>query len=414
MPILLVSVMRMTDTDVPPLVPHLAARLHDIRPFRVMALLARARALEAAGCDIVHMEIGEPDFPTPAPVVAAAQAAIAEGAVHYTPALGLPALREAIAGFYQSHYGVSVPARRVVVTPGASGALLLTLGALLNPGEAVLMADPGYPCNRHFARFVEGHACSVAVTEQTGFQLTPTLVERHWGKETVAVLVASPANPTGTVVPESDLREMAAIARSRGGVLIVDEIYHGLIYDGEDRTVLSLSDSTRDARALGDNVFVINSFSKYFGMTGWRLGWLVSPDAWVEAIDRLAQNLFLAASTPAQYAALAAFAPDSLALLDARRQAFQARRDFLLPALRALGFGIPMTPQGAFYLYADCSAFTDDSAGFATRLLEEAGVAVTPGLDFGVNAPERHLRFAYTTALPRLQEGVRRLRAFLG
>lgn len=409
----------MTDATAPYPPLHLAGRLRDIQPFRVMELLARARALEAAGRDIVHMEIGEPDFPTPAPVVAAAQSAIAGGAVHYTPALGLPALREAITVFYRNRYGVDVAPQRVAVTPGASGALLLTLGALLNAGDEVLMADPGYPCNRHFARFVEGQARSVPVGADTGFQLTPELVERHWGERTVAVLVASPANPTGTVVPAADLRAMAAIASRRGGMLIVDEIYHGLIYDGEDSTALALDSEpalvsgTDETAGVAGNVFVINSFSKYFGMTGWRLGWLVAPEGAVEGIDRLAQNLFLAASTPAQHAALAAFAPENLAILEERREAFRARRDFLLPALRELGFGIPVTPQGAFYLYADCSAFTADSFGFAARLLEEAGVAITPGLDFGDHLPERHVRFAYTTSLPRLQEGVRRLASFL-
>ena len=368
-----------------------------------MALLARAHELEAAGRSIVHMEIGEPDFTSAAPIIAAGQRALADGRTGYTAAAGLPALRQAISQHYQDCYGVEVPARRILVTPGASGALQLATAAWINPGDRVLLADPGYPCNRHFVRLVEGEAVGIPVGPETGYQLTAELVKRHWDARTVAVLLASPANPTGTVVPPAELAAIVAAVEARGGRLIMDEIYHGLVYGAPLQTALACS----------DRVFVVNSFSKYYGMTGWRLGWLVTPDDCVSAVEKLAQNLFLAASTPAQYAALAAFTPAAQAVFEERRREFQARRDFLLPALRELGFSIPVTPDGAFYLYADCSRFSEDSYGFALGLLEETGVAITPGIDFGQYRPERHVRFAYTRAIPRLAEGVERLRVAL-
>lgn len=383
--------------------PHIADRMADIEPFHVMDLLARARALEAQGKDIVHMEIGEPDFVTPEPIREAGKRAIDAGHTHYTPAVGLMALREAISQHYQTEHGVSIPRERIVITPGASGALLLTMGVLINPGDEVLMADPGYPCNRHFARLLEGKAVGVSVGANSDYQLNADLLEKYWGENTVASLLASPSNPTGTLVDSESLQAMFDMTRARNSHLIVDEIYHGLVYEGEVSTALSVS----------NDLFVINSFSKYFCMTGWRLGWLVAPEAYVREIDKLAQNIFLAAPTPAQYAALAAFEPEAKTILDERREAFRERRDFLLPALRGLGFDIPVEPRGAFYIYANCSRFTDDSYAFAEQLLEQAGVAVTPGRDFGANAPEQHVRFAYTTSLDRLEEGVNRLATFL-
>ncbi|MEH6874859.1 MAG: pyridoxal phosphate-dependent aminotransferase [Candidatus Competibacter sp.] len=381
----------------------LARRMADIAPFHVMALLARARELEAAGRSIVHMEIGEPDFPTAEPIVAAGQRALAEGRTRYTAAAGLPELRQAIADHYRERYGVEVSAGRILVTPGASGALQLATAVLVDPGDRVLLADPGYPCNRHFVRLVEGVAAGIPVGPDTGYQLTAELVERYWDERTVAVLLASPANPTGTVIPPAELATIVAAVEARGGRVIVDEIYHGLVYGAPVRTALACS----------DQVLIVNSFSKYYGMTGWRLGWLVAPEDYIDAVEKLAQNLFLAASTPAQYAALAAFTPATAAIFEARRREFLARRDFLLPALRELGFHIPVTPDGAFYLYADCGRFTDDSHGFALRLLEETGVAITPGIDFGNHLPHRHVRFAYTNAIPQLAEGVERLRRAL-
>lgn len=382
----------------------IARRMADIGPFHVMELLARARELEAAGRSIIHMEIGEPDFSTPQPVIDAAQRALVEGHTHYTPAMGLPALREAVSGYYMSRYGVDVPARRIVITSGASGALLLALGVVLDRDSEVLLADPGYPCNRHFVRFIEGQARGIEVGADTDYQLTAELLARHWTEVTRAVMVATPSNPTGTLIAAEELSAMAGLVREKGGVLLVDEIYHGLIYDQPTPTALALS----------DELFVINSFSKYFSMTGWRLGWMVVPEAYVRQVDKLAQNLFIAAPTLAQHAALAAFDEETLAILEQRRREFQQRRDYLLPALRGLGFEIPLNPQGAFYLYADCSRFTEDSFRFAGELLEQAGVAVTPGIDFGDYLPEKHLRFAYTTSLENLAEGVERIRQYVG
>jgi aspartate/methionine/tyrosine aminotransferase len=377
--------------------------MRGIAPFHVMELLARARALEAQGRSIVHMEIGEPDFPTPHAICEAGMRALEKGELYYTPALGLPALREKIAGFYKTRYGVEVSSERIIITSGSSGALLLAVAVLVNPGDQVLLADPGYPANRHFVRMMEGEPVGVAVGPDSNYQLTPELLERHWGSRTVAALLASPSNPTGTLASVAAIRDMAALAARRNGVLIVDEIYHGLVYDGAAETALGVS----------ENIFIINSLSKYFQMTGWRLGWMVVPERYVREIDKLSQNIYLAAPTPSQYAALAAFEPDTLALLDARRDEFKARRDYLVPALRALGFDIPQMPQGAFYVYAGCSRLTQDSHAFAVELLERAGVAITPGIDFGDNAPQRHVRFAYTQSIERLQEGVRRISAFL-
>jgi aspartate/methionine/tyrosine aminotransferase len=368
-----------------------------------MALLARARELEAAGRSIIHMEIGEPDFATPESIRAAGARAIERGETFYTPALGLPALRQAIAGFYRSRYGVTVSPERIIITPGASGALLLATAALVNRGDEVLLADPGYPANRHFVRLMDGVPVGIAVGPDSNYQLRSEHLQQHWGVRTKAALVATPSNPTGTLIKPDELSAMAQFAAARGGALIVDEIYHGLVYDGEAQTAL----------ALRDDVFVINSFSKYFNMTGWRLGWLVAPERYVDAIDRIAQNIFLAASTPAQYAALAAFEPETLALLDARRDEFRARRDFLLPALRGLGFGVPQIPQGAFYIYARSAELAPDSYVFARELLEKAGVAITPGVDFGANAAQEHLRFAYTVPVDQLGEGVDRIARFL-
>jgi len=375
----------------------------EIEPFHVMALLARARELEAQGRSIIHMEIGEPDFPTPEPVIRAGIRALERGGLFYTPTPGLPQLREAIAGYYRSRYGVAISASRILVTTGASAALLLACAALIDPGDEVLLADPGYPANRHIVRVVEGVPRAVPVDAASGYQLAPEHFERHWGPRTAAALVASPSNPTGTLISSERLSAMAEFAREKGGTLIVDEIYHGLVYEGEYTT----------AAAFTDDVFIINSFSKYFNMTGWRLGWMVVPEAYASEIDKLAQNLYLAAPTPAQHAALAAFEPETLAILESRRQEFQARRDYLVPALRGLGFDIPVMPQGAFYVYAGCGTLTKDSLAFARELLERAGVAITPGIDFGANAPKRHVRFAYANSIERLREGVARIAEFL-
>jgi aspartate/methionine/tyrosine aminotransferase len=380
-----------------------AARMKNIEPFHVMDLLAQARALEAQGRSMVHMEIGEPDFVTPEPVVDAGIAALQSGKTHYTPAVGLQALRERISRFYLDRYGVEVDAGRVIVTPGASGALQLVLSVIVNPGQQVLMSDPGYPCNRHFVRLVEGVPVTLPVDAGNDYHLTADQVADAWQAATVAVMLASPANPTGMLIPDKTLKSVIDVVAQRNGCVIVDEIYHGLVYD----------DAVQTALAFSDDVFVINSFSKYFGMTGWRIGWVIAPPEYVRDMDKLAQNIFLAASTPAQYAALACFEKETLAILEQRREVFKQRRDFLLPQLRRLGFDIPVTPQGAFYCYAGCQSFSKDSDRFARELMQEAGVVITPGLDFGSYQPQTHVRFAYTTAMEQLEEGVRRLEAFL-
>lgn len=388
--------------DEKPLIP-LAARMQEIAPFRVMEVLARARELEAQGRPIVHMEIGEPDFPTPRAVCDAGIRAIETGRLFYTPALGLPELRAAIARYYGSRYGVTVPMERIVITSGSSGALLLAIAVLVSPGDEVLVADPGYPANRHFVRLLDGVPVSVPVGPDSGYQMTPVQLEQHWGSRTVAALVATPSNPTGTLIPQASLDAMAAFAAKRGGALIVDEIYHGLVYGAKPATAL----------ALDRDVFVINSFSKYFNMTGWRLGWMVAPERYIPELDKLSQNVYLSAPTASQHAALAALAPATLELLDTRRDEFEARRNFLVPALRRLGFDIACVPEGAFYVYAGCLRLAPDSHKFALDLLERAGVAITPGCDFGTHRAAEHVRFAYTRSIAELAEGVSRIAKYL-
>lgn len=377
----------------------IARRMADIQPFHVMEILKRAHELAAAGHDIIHLEVGEPDFPSPQPIVEAAQRFLVGGHVHYTPALGLTALREAIARFYHERFGADVAPERIIVTPGASGALMLALGVLTNPGDEWLLPDPGYPSNRHLVRSFEGRPVALPVYADTRFQPTPAEVDAAWTPHTRGLMVASPANPTGTLLNLDEILALQRTVKARGGVLIVDEIYQGLNYGTDACTALSRL----------DDVFVVNSFSKYFGMTGWRLGWMVVPPAYVREIEKLAQHFFISPSTPAQHAALAAFAPGTLDILEERRHAFANRRNTLLPALRDIGFRFATEPQGAFYLYADISGLADSSENLARRLIEEAGVATTPGLDFGDNAPERHLRIAYTTDEARLQEAAERI-----
>ncbi len=374
-------------------------RAQEIDSFKVMDLLKRAAELDAAGHNVVHMEAGEPDFPTAEPVLAAARAALAAGHTRYTPAGGIPPLREAIAAFYQQRYGVSITAQQVLVTAGASGALLLAFALLAAPGSRFLLADPGYPCNRQFLRLLEARGQLVPVGPETNYQLTPELIEQHWQADTAGALLASPSNPTGSVVPSEQLAAIAETVDRLGGALIVDEIYHGLTYGFDAETVLSVA----------PGAVVLNSFSKYFGMTGWRLGWLVAEEAAVAEMEKIAQNLFISPATLSQYAALAAFEPQTLAIFEQRRAAFAERRDRLVAGLRELGFGIPLMPEGAFYVYADASHLTDDSYAYCWSLLEEDHLAVTPGADFGYNHPERYIRFSYTTGLDRIELALERL-----
>ncbi|NLJ12134.1 MAG: pyridoxal phosphate-dependent aminotransferase [Gammaproteobacteria bacterium] len=376
-----------------------SARSRAIEPFHVMALLQRANELEAAGRDVIHLEIGEPDFNTAEPIIQAGQAALASGQTRYTAARGLPALREAIAGFYASRYGLDISPERIMITPGGSGALLLTSALLVDPGKHWLLADPGYPCNRHFLRLVEGNAQLVPVGPEVNYQLTADLVARYWDQDSVGALVASPANPTGTVLSREELADLSTALRERGGHLVVDEIYHGLTYGMDASSVLEVD----------NDAFVLNSFSKYFGMTGWRLGWLVAPESAIPELEKLAQNIYISAPTLSQHAALACFEADTLAIFEQRRAEFARRRDYLLPALRALGFKIEVEPQGAFYLYADISDFGGDAFDFCRHILETEYVAITPGVDFGRSRAGQHVRFAYTQSVPRLEQAVTRI-----
>ncbi|HRC07281.1 MAG TPA: pyridoxal phosphate-dependent aminotransferase [Miltoncostaeales bacterium] len=381
----------------------IARRAAAIAPFEVMEVLRRAGELEAAGHDVIHMEVGEPDFPTPQPIVRAAQTALGETAMTYTPALGIPALRAAIAAHYGERFGIDIDAARIVVTNGSSAALLLALGLVLDAGDEVLMGDPTYPCNRHFVTFVDGVATLVPTDANTGYQVTADLLSGAWTERTRAVITASPSNPTGTSIATDELGRIAALCGAHGASFIADEIYQGLTYGHEPHTALAVTDSA----------YVVNSFSKYFQMTGWRLGWLVAPPGVTRDIEKLAQNLYICPPTLSQHAALAAFAPETIAILEERRRELQARRDALLTALPSIGFEVRVVPDGAFYIYCDVSGITDDSFAFAGRVLEQAHVAITPGRDFGVAAPKRHVRIAYTQPIPRLLEAVERIAAVL-
>ena len=382
---------------------HIAARMAHIEPFEVMEIQTLAREVESRGHDVIHLEIGEPDFRTPGPVVEAAKRALDTKPMFYTSALGLAALREAISRFYRERYRVEVPASRIMVTAGSSAALLLAFGVLLDADDEVLLADPGYPCNRHFVRTLGAVPRAIPVGPETRYQLDAALARRHWSERTRMVMVGSPSNPTGTLVPHDEVERLAELAREREATLLVDEIYHGLTYGLDAPT----------AASAGGDVLVVNSFSKYFQMTGWRLGWLVAPPALMRRLETLAQNLFISPSTLAQHAALACFEPRTLEILEARRAELDARRRFLLPALESLGFRIPVVPQGAFYIYADCSGLTGDSFSFARRILTEAHVAMTPGKDFGRHHPEKHIRIAYTQPVARLEQAIDRIRRFL-
>ena len=381
----------------------LSNRAQQLSPFHVMDILAQARSLQAQGRDIIHLEVGEPDFPTHQSIIDAGISALQQSRTHYTAALGMPPLREAIADYYAERFDVSIDPQRIMVTPGASGALQLAIACLLDTGDNLLLADPGYPCNRNITQILGSRAISLPVTAQDYYQPDVAVVEKYWNESSRTVMVATPSNPTGTLLPARQLSALAKWLENKNGQLIVDEIYQGLVYDRQESTALQLT----------DNCFVINSFSKYFGMTGWRIGWMVTPPEYVDAIDRIAQNLFLAPPTMSQHAALTALKPETRPALDARRDEFRQRRDFLLPALQQLGFEIPVKPEGAFYIYANCEKFTDDGFKWVKQLLQAQGVALTPGVDFGDFQAEKHVRFAYTRPIEQLQQAVDRIADFI-
>ncbi len=378
-----------------------SARMARISPFRVMELMERAEQLEALGHRVVHFEVGEPDFATAAPIVEAGRRALAEGRTKYTHALGIADLREAIAGDYRERLGIGISPNRIAVTSGASGGLLLLSALLLDSARGLLIGDPGYPCNEAFVHVVGGLPQRILLRPEAGYVPDVADLELAWRQETQGILLASPANPTGAVIDDAQLEALAAFTRKRGAFFILDEIYQGLNYGDEP--------AARTGLAQDDGLFVLNSFSKYFGMTGWRLGWIVVPEEYIGPVERLAQNLFISPSSVAQHAALAAFSPEAMRVHEERRQRFDARRARLLAGLEGLGFRVPARPHGAFYLYVDVSCTGMDSHDFCWRLIDEFQVAVTPGVDFGANAAERFVRFAYTTDDDSIELGIERI-----
>lgn len=385
-----------------------ARRLDHIEPFYVMECakaaseLARSPACDPArgGRPMIFLNIGEPDFTAPPRVREAAERALRDGRTQYTDANGLPALRERIAAWYGDRFGIDVAPRRIVVTAGASAALQLACLALVDRDDEVLLPDPSYPCNRHFVAAAEGRPVLIPASPAQRFQLDAAGVEAAWGERTRGVLLASPSNPTGTSIDPDEMGRIVRAVRARGGFTIVDEIYLGLSYDAR---------YGRSALAHGEDVVSVNSFSKYFSMTGWRLGWLVLPEALVPAVEKLAQNLYICPSTVAQHAALACFEPESIAEYERRRSEFKARRDFVVPALNALGLHVPVMPDGAFYAWADCSAHAENSWDFVFDLMRRAHVALTPGRDFGYHGSERWLRLSFASSRAQLEEAMTRL-----
>ena len=381
----------------------LASRLAHIEPFHVMEIAAHARALEAGGRDVIHMEIGEPDFPTPQPVIDAAQTLLASGQIYYTSALGIRPLRDAISGHYKRIHGLDIAPERIIVTAGGSAALLLTCALVVDRDDEILLTDPSYPCNRHFVRVMEGVPKTIATGPDAQYQFTAAQIDRAWGAKTKGVLIASPSNPTGTSLREGELKRIVDCVAARNGVLISDETYAGLNYGHRPETVLAHS----------DDAFSVNSFSKYFNMTGWRLGWLVAPERHVRDLEKLAQNLYISPSSLSQHAALACFTEAGYAIAESRRAEFEIRRNYFANALAQIGFKIPVLPDGGFFVYADVSAFTKDSEAFASEILDRTGVAFAPGIDFGEFRSREHIRMAYAVSLAKLEEGVARLQQAL-
>lgn len=368
-----------------------------------MDILARCKQMEAQGRDIIHMEIGEPDFPAPQPIMDAGVAALQKQQTFYTSAQGLPELRAAISEDYSKRFNCSVDSQQIFITPGASGAIQLVFSYVLQDRKTLMIGDPTYPCNRNVAKLLNANIEAVAVDERSDFQLDLEAVQNHWHADVAAVLIASPSNPTGTVLDKQELLAIADFLASKGSVLIVDEIYQGLNYGNAPSSVAGLR----------DNIFVINSFSKYFGMTGWRIGWCVTPSAYIKSLDAIAQNTYLASSTPAQFAAIASYQQQTFDIVEQRRSIFHQRRDLLCDALSVMPLKIPSIPQGAFYVYVNVADVCDDSFHFCQQLLEQTGVAVTPGCDFGQHNAKQYIRLAYTSHEERLSEGMKRIRSFI-
>lgn len=386
---------------------HIAQRALDAEPFHALAIGERAAALEAAGHHVVKLSIGEPDFGAPPAVREAMREAMDGRPLPYTAALGLPALREALARFYRDEHHVEVDPARIAVTSGASAALLLVTAATTDPGDEVLLADPSYPCNRELVRSFGGSPVLVPTTTASRYQLSADAVAGAWTDRTTAVMIASPSNPTGTSIPQAELAAICDLTRARGGLRIVDEIYLDLADPDASGT------PARTVLAHDPDAIVIGSFSKYFGMTGWRLGWTVLPEPLVPVVERLAMNYFLSASAPAQQAALAAFTPESLALCEERRHELAARRALVLDGLAAIDLPVPVEPDGAFYVYIDVSGTGMDAWTFCEEVLQHAHVSLTPGRDFAVATADTHVRLSYAASRADLSEGIARIGAFL-
>ena len=382
---------------------HVSNKALNIEPFHVVSLITRAMELEKQGKKIVNLVVGEPEFKTPKPIIDSAIKSLEQNKIRYSPSLGKVELRESISKWYQDREKINISYNKIAVTSGSSAALLLTMAVLLNPGNEVIISDPSYPCNRHFVAAMEGIATCVPVDSKTNYQLTLEKVKENWTEKTKAVLVSSPSNPTGGILDYEELEKIYSFVCSQGGYLIVDEIYRGISYDKEPVS----------ATALGENVFVINSFSKYFCMTGWRLGWLVAPEKFIEKIEHLAQNLYISNSDIAQDAALSAFSPDVVSQLDSNLVHYKEQKDYLMNELLRIGFKIPVEPKGAFYIYADASNFTNDAYKFCWKVLEDIGVAIAPGLDFGDYLSNIHVRFSFPKTINIMSEGIKRIDNYL-
>lgn len=372
-------------------------RALEIPPFIVMDVLEKAYELERKGRQIIHLEIGEPDFPTPECICEAARKAIAKGRTHYTHSLGIIELREAICEYYERQYGVKVEPERVLVTSGTSPALLMIFSALLDTGDEIILSDPHYPCYPNFANFVGATPIFVNVYEEEGFQLRPKEIREKIGPRTKAILINSPSNPTGNLLSSSRIEKIAAL----GPTIISDEIYHGLVYGEREHTILEFT----------DNAFVLNGFSKLYAMTGWRLGYLISPPDFIRPMQKIQQNFFISAGSISQWAGLAALtkAQDEV---ENMKTIYNERRTYMINRVREMGFGLPVEPEGAFYMLVNAKHLLDSSYKLAFEILENAGVGVTPGIDFGENA-EGYLRFSYANSLDNIKEGLRRLEEYL-